>query len=112
MSCAEIIPKLELMADDELTSEQAANVLSHIDECAQCRDSWYNILALRQAIKDRAASFTPSADFEEKIINSARKEAWQSSGRQARNEQVRYAAATPGTGSGCHLGLHSGAGTA
>jgi hypothetical protein len=77
MSCAEIIPKLELMADDELSSEQAAQVLSHIDDCAACRDNWYGIIALRQAIKDRAASFVPPSDFEERVINSIRKEAWQ-----------------------------------
>ena len=78
MSCAEIIPKLELMADDELSSEQAAEVLSHIDDCGSCRDNWYGILNLRKAIKERASSFRPSASFEEKILAAVRKEAWHS----------------------------------
>jgi hypothetical protein len=92
MNCAEIIPKLELMADDELTSEQAAQTLSHIDDCTSCRDNWYGILALRQAIKDRAASFNPPEDFEDSLIHSIRKEAWQSRAGQRRNSWLIYAA--------------------
>ena len=93
MSCAEIIPKLELMADDELTSEQTAQVLSHIDACTTCRDNWYEILALRQAIKDHATSFVPSPDFEERVIDSIRKEAWQSGNAPGKKPLFLYAAA-------------------
>ena len=103
MSCADTIPKLELMADDELTSEQAATTLSHIDECASCRDQWYGLLALRQAIKDKAASFKPEKGFdafEEKLINAVRKEDWQSrsgsgfGSARRRSEVLMYVAAT------------------
>ena len=93
MSCAEIIPKLELMADDELTSEQAAQTLSHIDDCSACRDHWYGILNLRQAIKDRAASFKPSTDFEERLIAAIHKEAWQAKAGQRKQPLLLYAAA-------------------
>ncbi|MBU6455839.1 MAG: hypothetical protein KGS72_28975 [Cyanobacteria bacterium REEB67] len=75
MSCAEIKPKLELMADDELNSEQAATVLSHLDVCSACNEQWYAILHLRQAIKERAASFRPSADFESRLLKAVQAEA-------------------------------------
>ncbi|MBS2005441.1 MAG: zf-HC2 domain-containing protein [Cyanobacteria bacterium SZAS TMP-1] len=96
MSCAETIPKLELMADDELTSEQAAQILIHIDECASCRDHWYELLALRQAVKDHAVSFQPSADFEEKLIKAIAREDWavrSSRPKAAGSKALLYAAA-------------------
>ena len=75
MSCAEIKPKLELLADDELNSEQAATVLAHLDACNICNEQWYAILHLRQAIKDRAASFKPADDFEARLVSALRAEA-------------------------------------
>jgi len=97
MSCAETIPKLELMADDELTSEQAATILSHIDECASCRDNWYSLLALRQTIKDKAASFVPEGGFaalEDRLITAVRKEDWQTRSNSRKYEgPIRAAAA-------------------
>jgi hypothetical protein len=80
MSCAEIKPKLELLADDELNSEQAATVLAHLDACSVCNEQWYAILHLRQAIKDRAATFTPGVDFEARLISALRAEAQASAG--------------------------------
>lgn len=75
MKCEEILSRIELMADDEMSSEHAADVNGHIETCATCRDRWYEILALREAVKDVAATYKPTSGFEERLIASIKREA-------------------------------------
>ena len=111
MTCSEFIPRLELMADDELSSDLAAQTLAHIEDCADCTEQWYGILNLKKSIKERAQSFTASPDFENRIIKAVREEVKQESvktkaGQPAatqnnvtrfkRDEMLAYAAALVG----------------
>ena len=75
MTCSEFIPRLELMADDELSSDLAAQTLAHIEDCTGCREQWYGLLNLKKSIKEKAQSFSASPDFESRIIEALKKEA-------------------------------------
>jgi hypothetical protein len=96
MSCSEFTPRLELMADDEVSSDLAAQTLAHIDDCAACREQWYGILNLKKAIKEKAQSYHASPDFESRIIEALRKESTNKVVSFKRDQILAYVAALVG----------------
>jgi RNA polymerase primary sigma factor len=52
MNCLDAIPLLELMLDDQATTETTAGVLKHIDQCLTCHESWADSLKVRQQLRD------------------------------------------------------------
>src|SRR5579883_2462642 len=51
MTCDEVLPLLNLLADDALASPEAARILEHLKECNGCQGEWDSILAVRSKMR-------------------------------------------------------------
>ena len=53
MDCQKITEKMELLLDNELQNEERETVMSHIDQCPECRQKFNIESTLREAIKSK-----------------------------------------------------------
>ena len=67
MDCNDVTPLLELMLDDQATTETAAGVLQHLDRCLTCQGSWADNLQVRQTLRDFRNDIPIPKGFKERI---------------------------------------------
>ncbi len=67
MDCSDINPLLELMLDDQATTETAAGVVKHLERCLACQGSWADSLQVRQQLRDFRNDIQIPKGFKERI---------------------------------------------
>ena len=67
MNCHDAMPLLELMLDDEATTETTAGVVKHLDRCLTCQGSWADSLKVRQQLRDFRNDIPIPVGFKERL---------------------------------------------
>lgn len=67
MTCDEVLPLLNLLADDALGNPEAARILEHLNECNHCQGEWDSILAVRSKMRGMRDAIKVPPDLMAKV---------------------------------------------
>ena len=80
MICDAWLDKLDAYVDGELSSDQAAELNSHVRACGECSASIFERVQLKRAIALAGRRYTPSAEFRGRIMKTVSPKAARSTG--------------------------------
>src|SRR5262245_48555635 len=74
MTCEDVLPLLNLLADDALGNQDAARILEHLKDCSDCQGEWDSILALRSGMRRRRDAIEVPATLMDKVSKAVDRE--------------------------------------
>jgi hypothetical protein len=74
MTCDEVLPLLNLLADDALGNPESARILEHLKECNRCQGEWDSILAVRSKMREMRDAIEVPADLMAKVSKAIDRE--------------------------------------
>lgn len=74
MTCEDVLPLLNLLADDALGNQDAARILEHLKECSHCQGEWDAILAVRSGMRRRRDAIEVPPTLMDKVSKAVDRE--------------------------------------
>ncbi len=74
MNCQEIHHYLDPLLDNELSVEESARILHHLDECASCQTQWNDLSKLRTELHDTIDGINVPAHLESSLRKAVAKQ--------------------------------------
>jgi hypothetical protein len=74
MTCDDVLPLLNLLADDALGNQDAARILEHLKECSHCQSEWDAIQAVRSGMRRMRAGIEVPAGLMDRVSKAVDRE--------------------------------------
>ncbi len=100
-NCEEVLHFLDPLLDNELSVDESARVLLHLDSCIACQSQWQELSQLRANIHETVKAIKLPTKFEENL----RKSVSENSQKYSNMKQGIFVIASTMTAAACFLGF-------